>query len=86
MKEGYCDKCKQFTVVETHHILPKSTFGENEETAKLCPTCHTLYHQKLGNENLKNPDPVFHFYFFYRWKYGLLGLLVIILMTIYKYL
>jgi len=79
MKEGYCDKCKQFTIVETHHILPKSTFGKNDETAKLCPTCHALYHRKLGAKNLKNPDPVFHFYFFSKWLYGLLSIILLVL-------
>ena len=30
-----CDKCKKETDLEKHHILPKSTFGENNEIGYL---------------------------------------------------
>lgn len=66
MKKDICVKCKQYTWVEEHHILPQSTFGENKETAYLCPNCHTDYHIYLGTENLKNPDMVFQLYTFYK--------------------
>ena len=79
MEQDICQKCKKFTYVEKHHVLPKSIFGETKETAKLCPNCHTEYHQHLGTGNLKNEDMVFHFYTFYKWLSGLvvvLGLLI----------
>lgn len=60
MKKSKCGKCGQITYVETHHILPKATFGENDQKVDLCPNCHTEYHLKLGTQNLKNPDMVFH--------------------------
>ena len=75
-EEGICDKCGNFGIVDMHHILPKATFGKNNEAVKLCPNCHRAYHKALGTENLKNNDPEFHFYFFYRWKYGLLALVL----------
>jgi hypothetical protein len=80
-----CKKCGKETWLHEHHILPQATFGKNEEKILLCPTCHTEYHQLLGTENLKNPDPVFHFYFFSKWLYGLLGL-VILLVVLFSYL
>jgi NAD-dependent SIR2 family protein deacetylase len=78
MRKGKCDKCGKITYVEEHHILPKSTFGENDQKVDLCPNCHTDYHQELGTKNLKNPDIVFHLFFYEKWKYGLLGLLLLL--------
>jgi hypothetical protein len=78
MEYRQCAKCKQIIYVHKHPILPKSTFGENDEIDWLCPNCHTEYHQKLGSENLKNPDMAFHFYFYNKWKYGLLALLILL--------
>jgi len=40
---------------------------------------HTDYHQKLGKRNIKNPDMAFHFYFFDKWLYGLLGLILLLI-------
>lgn len=79
MLQKECAKCGKHTWVERHHILPKSIFGETDEVVYLCPTCHTDYHQKLGNENLKKTDMAFHFYFFSRWLYGLLSIALLIL-------
>jgi hypothetical protein len=79
MKRGYCDKCKKYEVIEVHHILPKTIFGETGETAHLCPNCHAKYHEFLGKQNLKNPDMVFHFATFYKWLAGLLPLLLLLL-------
>ena len=73
MKYGECEKCKRQTYLHKHHVLPKTTFGENDSVRYLCPTCHTEYHQALGKE-IKNPDMKFHFYFFDKWFYGLLGI------------
>lgn len=78
MKVATCTKCGKETYVEIHHILSKATFGENNQNVELCPNCHTDYHQKLGTQNLKNPDMVFHLLFYEKWKYGLLGLLILL--------
>jgi len=68
--KGYCGKCGKYGNIEKHHILPLSTFGNNEETIKLCPNCHTAYHTELGKINLKNPSVEFHIEKFYRWMCG----------------
>ncbi len=65
MKKGTCAKCKKYTWVEEHHILPK-------------PTCHTDFHQHLGQENLKNDDMVYQFYTFSKWLCGLSAVLLLI--------
>lgn len=78
MKRDYCDKCRNYDVIEEHHILPKATFGKNDEIAKLCPNCHAKFHEFLGKKNLKNPDMVFHFATFYKWLAGLLPILLLI--------
>ncbi|GEM_PF-2155314 len=71
MKKDMCQKCKKYTFVEKHHILPKSIFGEGE-TIYLCPTCHSEFHYEvLGVENAKNTDMVFHIYTFRKWLCGL---------------
>lgn len=69
-----CPKCSTKAWLEEHHILPKASFGNNDETTLLCPNCHRDYHKQLGQKNLKNPDMEFHLYFFSKWFYGLLGL------------
>lgn len=79
MKRDYCDKCGKYDVIEIHHILPQATFGQNTETAKLCPNCHAKYHEFLGKEGLKNTDMVFHFATFYKWIAGLLPVIFFIL-------
>lgn len=78
MKKGLCEKCKKFTWIEKHHILPQCDFSE-KETYKLCPTCHTDYHQKLGNKNLKGKTIEFHYLNFYRWLAGLSIVSIIVL-------
>ena len=77
MKKKDCEKCGKYTYVENHHILPKSSFGENDEKAELCSNCHTEYHQELGNKNLKNDDMEFHLKFWYKWFYGAVILIII---------
>jgi len=78
MQYDVCEKCGKENWIEEHHVLPKSVFGGIGDTVRLCPNCHTDYHQKLGTKNLKNPDMVFHLLFYNRWKYGLLGLLILL--------
>jgi len=71
MKQGNCRKCGKFGFIEDHHILPQSTFGKNKQIYELCPNCHTEYHDKLGNKDLKDESMEFHFEKFFRWLYGL---------------
>jgi len=71
MKKDRCLKCNKYEFVQEHHILPTSTFGENDEKVKLCSNCHTEYHQILGSKGLKNPDAKFHLEKYYKWLYGL---------------
>jgi hypothetical protein len=78
MQEGQCAKCKKFTIIEEHHPLPKSIFGGIGGTIKLCPTCHRLYHQYLGQEGMKNKDMVFHLYTFEKWMAGLAVLVAVV--------
>ena len=73
-----CNKCGKVTYLDTHHILPKATFGKNDETIELCPTCHREYHEYLGRENLKNTSMEFHFYTFEKWLAGLTGFCIFI--------
>jgi len=78
MEKDTCEKCGKYTWVERHHVLPQSTFGEKGETVKLCPTCHTDFHQHFGQENLKNEDMAFQFYTFWKWLCGLSAVLLLI--------
>jgi len=82
MIKGYCEKCKKFGLVEDHHILPLSTFGKNEEKIKLCPNCHSDYHNYFGRKNLKNPNIEFQLNSFFKWLYLLpvIGLLLYFLL------
>ncbi len=43
-KRGRCEKCGKTFYVHSHHIFPKAIFGDGE-TVKLCPNCHTHYHE-----------------------------------------
>jgi predicted HNH restriction endonuclease len=80
MKKDYCAKCGKFGIIETHHILPLSTFGKNKELINLCPNCHKEYHEHLGKD-IKNPSMEFHLEKFFRWIFGLsiIGLLLYLL-------
>ncbi len=80
MEKDFCEKCENYGWVEKHHVLPKCEFGDDGELVKLCPNCHTDYHQKLGRKNLKNKSMVFHFEKFYRWLAGLSIILIIFVM------
>jgi hypothetical protein len=85
-KKDYCEKCNTYTWLDQHHILPQSTFGENEETIMLCPNCHREYHKYLGDENLKNPSMKFHLYTFYKWRHGLSIALFIVVGIAYYFI
>jgi len=77
IEKRQCPKCKQWHILENHHILPKSTFGENNQVQNLCPNCHAEYHRVLGDQ-IKNTDMAFHFYFYEKWLAGLLVLLLLL--------
>ena len=53
-KKGECKKCGVYFYVHDHHILPKSIFGKKGETAKLCPNCHTHFHE-YSKKQTTNP-------------------------------
>ncbi len=54
-KKGKCKKCGNYFYVHEHHILPKSKFGKKGKTVKLCPNCHTHFHE-YSKANTINPD------------------------------
>ncbi len=54
-KKGICYKCGQFFYVHEHHILSQAIFGKEGETIKLCPNCHTHFHEYSKKET-KNPQ------------------------------
>lgn len=54
-KKGKCEKCGEYFYTHEHHILPKSIFGNKGETSKLCPNCHTHFHE-YRKKNVKNPE------------------------------
>ena len=83
MKKDICQKCKKDGWIEVHHILPKCDYGNNDQTVKLCPNCHTDYHQQLGNKNLKDKSMEFHFKTFYKW---LAGLTIIVLLLLFIFI
>ena len=76
MEQAICEKCGKYTYVEKHHVVPRNIL-KNGETVKLCPNCHNEYHIKLGRENLKNKDYIFHWHFFLRWQNDLLLFIVV---------
>jgi 5-methylcytosine-specific restriction endonuclease McrA len=57
-KRGECEKCGRIFYIHEHHILPRAIFGENGETIKLCPNCHTHYHeyQNLNQEDMTDQN------------------------------
>jgi len=54
-KKGKCEKCGIFFYIHEHHILPKSIFGKKGQTAKLCPNCHTHFHE-YSKKKTTNPQ------------------------------
>ncbi len=55
-KKGVCRKCGTFFYVHKHHILPKSRFGRKGKTMKLCPNCHTHFHEYSKKHTTKPSD------------------------------
>ncbi len=54
-KKGRFIKCNQYFYVHDHHILPRSRFGNEGATVKLCPNCHTHFYE-YSRMNTKNPE------------------------------
>lgn len=54
-KKGQCLKCGKYFYIHEHHILQKSKFGKKGKTVKLCPNCHTHFHEYSKKET-KKPD------------------------------
>jgi len=55
-KKGICYKCGKYFYVHDHHILPQSIFGKNGETVKLCPNCHTHFHEYSRQKSTDNAN------------------------------
>jgi len=55
-KKGKCKKCQQYFYVHEHHILPKSIFGKKGNTVKLCPNCHTHFHEYSKKHAINSKD------------------------------
>ncbi len=55
-KKGKCKKCNNYFYVHEHHILPKSKFGKKGKTVKLCPNCHTHFHEYSKKKTTKPND------------------------------
>ena len=53
-KKGKCGKCGKYFYIHEHHILPRAVFGEKGKTEKLCPNCHTHFHEYAKKE-IKDP-------------------------------
>lgn len=68
MKKAKCEKCKKYTYVYEHHILPQARFGKDTETVSLCGKCHKEYPQFPGN---KESSLEFHYEKFFKWMMGL---------------
>jgi predicted HNH restriction endonuclease len=64
MKKGYCKKCGKYGWVHSHHVLPKHTF-ESKVTYRLCPNCHTDYHETNKRS-------------FYKWLIGVIIVIILI--------
>ncbi len=54
-KKGKCRKCNTYFYIHEHHILQKSKFGAGK-TEKLCPNCHTHFHEYSKKKTLKPKD------------------------------
>ncbi len=57
-KKGKCRKCGNYFYIHEHHILSQAIFGKGGKTIKLCPNCHTHFHEysKKETKNKKNKD------------------------------
>ncbi len=76
MKQGVCPKCKTYTWLQEHHILPLSIFGETIFKTYICSNCHTDIHQKLGKMTSKEKD--FYLIFHIQWLMGILMVIFLI--------
>jgi uncharacterized protein with PIN domain len=76
MKRGYCKKCGKYGWVHSHHVLPKHTF-ESKVTYRLCPNCHTDYHE-TNKEIFHSKDPDRHKRSFYKWLIGVIIVIILI--------
>jgi len=84
-----CAKCGTFFYVHDHHIVLKSFFGI-EETEKLCPNCHTHFHEYLNRQNPDKNDLTANLHVWYKWKYtvkiAITALIILLLAGVQIYL
>ncbi len=76
-KKERCEKCKEYFYVHDHHILKKSIFGEGE-TKKLCPNCHTHYHEYLKKQDIDPEDMKQNLYIWLKWFYTVAVIAVVV--------
>lgn len=53
----YCPICKlkiQSRFMENHHYIPKCDGGSNNDTIRLCGTCHDVLHKYIPIDEVKN--------------------------------
>jgi len=62
-----CPRCNTCTYLEKHHILPQAKFYGAGKIIEICPNCHNELHKELGKSDLKNPDPDYHQFYFWKW-------------------
>lgn len=77
-KQATCEKCGRYFYSHSHHILPKTDFGDGE-TVELCPGCHTGFHEFLNKKDVPKGDMEKHLYVWLKWFYG--SAIVIALLT-----
>lgn len=64
-----CPRCQTATYLETHHILPQTTFKGQGDLVEMCPNCHNEFHIELGKKTLKEPNAEFHYFKFWKWYF-----------------
>ena len=53
MKLKHCEVCN-FPLVDKHHLIPKSYYGDDSPIVFLCPNCHRLFHLIYNHVELES--------------------------------
>jgi hypothetical protein len=67
-KQGTCRHCGREGCIEDHHVYPFKRYFKDETTIKICPNCHTDYHDNLPMYRLEKNQ---YKSFFISWLWGL---------------
>ena len=58
-----CEIClSNYSIMHSHHTIPRSRGGENSKQIILCPTCHNLLHSWAYHLVSKNPNGTKQFF------------------------